>query len=92
MDMNQAAQAPVDGQGQAPQGEGDVSKLIQGVGMGLQKLSEVLPPEIAPKVAELMSEFQAILSGQESEEPEGEEMPAQGAADMMSAGRGKPMM
>lgn len=89
--MNEAAaqaQAPE----QTPEQGGDVEKLIQGVGMGLQKLSEVLPPEIAGKVGELMSQFQSILSGEESE-PEGEEeMPQRGAADMMSAGRGQPAM
>lgn len=75
------------GQGQQPQPQqqgdqgGDVGKLIEGVGMGLQKLAEVLPPEMAGRIGELVTEFQSILSGESEHEPgenEGEEMQAMG--------------
>ena len=93
--LNQAAQTAEDQNAAeaAPEQGGDIDKLIQGVGMGLQKLSEVLPPELAPKMAELMSEFQNILSGQPEEE--GEEMegqPAGGQMDAMAGPGSRPMM
>lgn len=72
------------GQGQQSQGEqqgGDVGKLIEGVGMGLQKLAEVLPPEMAGRIGELVTEFQSILSGESEHEPgenENEEMQTMG--------------
>lgn len=81
---------------QAPAAEqgGDVGKLIEGVGMGLQKLAEMLPPELAGKMGELVAEYQSILSGggEESEEPE--EAPAApmgGKMDMMGGKSGRPV-
>ena len=87
----QAAPAPE----QAPQEGGDIGKLIQGVGMGLQKLAETLPPELADKMNALVSEFQNILSGQPEESGEEQSgMPpgAGGKVDAMGGANGKPMM
>lgn len=84
--------------GQPPQQGGDVNKLVEGVGLGLSKLVELLPPEMQGKMKELADEYQKILSGQESDsEDQNPAMQAQqsmmgGKADMMSAGRGKPMV
>lgn len=84
--------------GQPPQQGGDVNKLVEGVGLGLSKLVELLPPEMQGKMQALAAQYQKILSGQESDSEE--ESPAAqaqqsmmgGKADMMSAGRGKPMV
>lgn len=85
-------QAAAGGQGQ----DADVGKLIQGVGMGLQKLAEVLPPELAGKINELVTEFQNILQGNSEEEPGEEAAPAAaprgGRVDMMGGANGRPMM
>lgn len=86
--------------GQPPQQGGDVNKLVEGVGLGLNKLVELLPPEMQGKMQALASQYQKILSGQEAEMEDEEESPAAqaqqsmmgGKADMMSAGRGKPMV
>ncbi|MBP6151906.1 MAG: hypothetical protein KA413_00375 [Candidatus Methylopumilus sp.] len=88
--------------GQPPQQGGDVNKLVEGVGLGLSKLVELLPPEMQGKMQALASQYEKILSGQEvemedDEEEESPSMQAQqsmmgGKADMMSGGRGKPMV
>lgn len=84
--------------GQPPQQGGDVNKLVEGVGLGLNKLVELLPPEMQGKMQALAAQYQKILSGQESDsEDQNPAMQAQqsmmgGKADMMSAGRGKPMV
>lgn len=88
-----------DAQGQAPQQAsdqaGDVNKLVEGVGMGLSKLAELLPPEMAGDMAELAQKYQNILAGKkesEAEEEAGESMMASKQADMMSGGKGRPVM
>lgn len=82
--------------GQPPEQGGDVNKLVEGVGMGLSKLVELLPPEMQGKMAELANQYQKILSGeQDNSQPnpaEQAQSSMMGKADMMSGGRGKPMV
>lgn len=88
-----------DQQGQAPaQEQGDVNKLVEGVGLGLEKLAQLLPPEMAGDMAELAQKYKDLLAGKEEEEeaPAPAEQAAQsmrGApVDMMSAGKGRPVL
>lgn len=96
MDPSMEQAAPEAAPEAAPQEGGDIGKLIQGVGMGLQKLAETLPPELADQMNALVSEFQNILSGQpeESSEEQAGAMPmgAGGKVSQMGGANGKPMM